>query len=400
VKQFIYTFFNLCFLFYVIGVTTSHSDIIKTNMIKPMTTLAIDESFPLTQIVDGISSDIDPFNGFISPNTKTGTITFIFENEFDIDSFFIWNDINVKDEGVRSFKLVFFDINNSILFETKSYNVESKEDAQIFNFNTVKGVQSVNLVVENSLLQIEIREIEFRGYQSGCVRLHGDYNVNSKLDLGDAIGILQEITSESDHRSFTSCKSIFENGYSKGDGYYQITPDFDDYSNSINVFCDMTTSGGGWMKISITNQISFQKLYGNSSSAVTSESFTLGMKDKTNSAIRANIETPVYFSEIRGSWTLKSGNHPDDNLSISNWGDTKPSSSCSGGDGIIAFGTSENILKSGGEWGVDAGQSVKKIFSINNIFVNQTNIIRFESHQQCAGNEESITIKDIEIYVR
>lgn len=43
--------------------------------------------------------------------------------------------------------------------------------------------------------------------------------------------------------SFSSCKDILDSGRSQGDGVYTIDPSG---SNPIEVYCDMTTDGGGW----------------------------------------------------------------------------------------------------------------------------------------------------------
>jgi len=170
---------------------------------------------------------------------------------------------------------------------------------------------------------------------------------------------------------------------------------------SISVKAKRGTSNGDREWTSITNSsivdwTTFIKLYGNTSYSIDNDFLSLKIEDATNSAIRANIKLPFYFTEIKGSWTLSSGNHADDNSSIENWGD-RNSSGC---NGIIAFGTSENIIKKGGEWGTDAGKHSEKTFSISNTNVIRTNTIRFENHQNCAGIDESITITDIELFVR
>jgi len=43
-----------------------------------------------------------------------------------------------------------------------------------------------------------------------------------------------------------SCKDVLDKGLSTGDGVYSIDPDGDGGNSPFDIYCDMTTDGGGW----------------------------------------------------------------------------------------------------------------------------------------------------------
>lgn len=76
----------------------------------------------------------------------------------------MWNDINLNNEGVRTFSLNFIDSEEFSLGATGVLNAVSLFEAQVYNFGqTFVGVKTVEFNVLSSSLQIEIRELAFNG---------------------------------------------------------------------------------------------------------------------------------------------------------------------------------------------------------------------------------------------
>jgi len=98
----------------------------------------------------------------------------------------LWNDINVKLEGIQTFDLAFYDANNQLISKLgeKETRFEMRADGrkwgyvdvQQFDFPVVKNVARIDLIIssvfndENSYKAfIEIREVEFLGEASAPV---------------------------------------------------------------------------------------------------------------------------------------------------------------------------------------------------------------------------------------
>jgi len=287
--KFLLVAINVAFLLF--STTNVYCLEIEMGDIKPTTSLKVliasGYSFSISQITDGIIDDTSPYNGFSSSETQ-GTISLEFIDVYDLNSFLLWNDVNVSDEGVRQFRLDFFDESNTLIHQSQTYSAISQFNANKFVFDViVKGVKKVNLVILNSSDQIEIRELAFTGEKhcsciidsdndgvidqwdrcpntkrqsvvspNGCSVNLGDININGKLDIGDSINILQSLTG-SPKKYYKSCKEILENHNDSPDGIYIIDPDGEGAVEKFEVYCDMNTDGGGWTLVMNAPTISY-----------------------------------------------------------------------------------------------------------------------------------------------
>lgn len=125
----------------------------------------------INEIADGDTSN---FNGFAGLDGVVGIITLDLAGNFDLESFTLWNDINVLREGVGTFKLNFFDELDNLIQSTASLNAPISSFAPgTFIFNSiVRGVSKVELETLTLLdgssfcCRIEIREVAFNGEYS------------------------------------------------------------------------------------------------------------------------------------------------------------------------------------------------------------------------------------------
>lgn len=137
---------------------------IATTQITPSTSLGQYLYFSIDQMVDGNATE-SPLNGYASGfYVTTGRITLTLDQAYDLDSFSLWNDINILNEGVRTFKLTFEDVSGATLGSTGTLSAVSQYNAQVYTFaSTMAGVKRVQMDVLSSNLQIEIREVAFNG---------------------------------------------------------------------------------------------------------------------------------------------------------------------------------------------------------------------------------------------
>jgi hypothetical protein len=132
------------------------------------------QRFPISQIIDGIYSDTPPFNGFSGNRNSIGRITLDFNGYYDLTAFYLWNDINVRAEGVAKYNLFFYRSNGfaNVLIAKKLNNVANfgQTSAQVLTFPVVSEISTVVMVItslqrqKNSATQaVEIREVAFDG---------------------------------------------------------------------------------------------------------------------------------------------------------------------------------------------------------------------------------------------
>lgn len=159
--------FGVAFIGALLAAGGAHAADIRTTQITPSTTLPFftfsSQQFTIDQIADGITGD-SPFNGFAANGIGAGRITLTLDAAYDLDSFTLWNDINVSNEGVRSFTLSFEGLSGNALGSTGALSAVSQFAPQLYSFaGTVSGVKTVQIDVLASSLQIEIREVAFNG---------------------------------------------------------------------------------------------------------------------------------------------------------------------------------------------------------------------------------------------
>ena len=120
----------------------------------------------INQIADGDSSN---FNGFAGEDGVIGIINLDLIGNFNLNSFTLWNDLNVNREGVETFMLHFFDASGNLIQSTSTLIAPVSQPApETYTFATVQNVSMVELETLTLLTggtgsRIEIREVAFDG---------------------------------------------------------------------------------------------------------------------------------------------------------------------------------------------------------------------------------------------
>lgn len=156
---------------------TAHATALDFHAVTPSTAIPSCEQgtcgkpvWPIAELSDGIIADGSPFNGFAGQTGVLGTISLDLAGDFDIDGFHLWNDINIVNEGVRSFRLDFFDSANVSVGSSDTLSAISKFASNDYSFaSPFRQVSRVDMVILGVSGRVEIREVGFAGAPSAPV---------------------------------------------------------------------------------------------------------------------------------------------------------------------------------------------------------------------------------------
>lgn len=183
---------------------------------------------------------------------------------------------------------------------SKVYSVVPQSDelmnlhnVNTFEMNAITSVQEGSLIFNTDDHEVYERNAtawkrissdgsETKIIAGTCMEVTGTGSTSNPYVINSMIPGKTQATAEA------TCKVILDTGCAVGDGIYWINPDGGSTANAFEVYCDMTTDGGGWTRIdyaaNLTHQVYFS---GGDSNQWLPNNFVLNLTDTQINQIRA-----------------------------------------------------------------------------------------------------------------
>jgi len=182
-------------------------------------------------------------------------------------------------------------------------------------------------------------------FSDGCHIVRGDISNNGKLDIEDSLIILKVLTTEKEAEIYRSCKEILENDDSAEDGTYKIDPDGFDNNPPFEVYCDMTSAGGGWTLVAKSTGKEITKLTGDDKNSWLQKEYLGDISNLDEETALGQTYESVLFKDmmirsIEDSTKLIAWSHPNpiSNLYVA------VKSGKSKNDGVLIAGGIDSLL--------------------------------------------------------